>query len=486
MRVEMANVFDILGIEPTNDFKTVKRAYYSRAIALHPDKVDGKEEEFKEVNNAYELVNDEKKLNEYHKNYLQGIFPDPENSTFNANNFGFQSNKDSAADYTESTTWLRKPKSGFAEVFVPIIINELNQYNAQHPHVFYVPKLGKETTHAFSSNFDFEQLANSITSFLKGQSLQVGVTFSEAEDIINQHSHREYKVMVEVRIPFDRLEDSKVSEHELCDRIAKQIGNVNLIPISNHKVPYLLLLQHTTFSAGDIISVRPMVNYLNTMRFSHKTPINQLWPEGLTVQNPKSLKLLEIELAKHNNSQNLLTIMNSSSEHDLKLQQAFLGDKILLNAIALSGKDATYSEVLVQDLLKLQTFYKDKMNEAALKNYDEAYTKSVDNFYSKALEIRLSEKPIKTQAKEIVDTAQTEFKHRHNYRRLMADVLMVVSILFAGLGLVIMVGRALSNKSVFFSQAKTAREEDLISKLKNEESIDELDGSIMRSDSVIL
>ena len=71
------NVFQVLEIEPTQNFEIVKKAYKNKAFQLHPDKfmaqasdvILTKELLFKELSAAYELVNEEEKLIKYFQTY---------------------------------------------------------------------------------------------------------------------------------------------------------------------------------------------------------------------------------------------------------------------------------------------------------------------------------------------------------------------------------------------------------------------------------
>ena len=59
------NYYDILGIQKTATKDEVKKAFYKLAAKYHPDKKGGDEAKFKEVNEAYQILQDEKKRKEY-------------------------------------------------------------------------------------------------------------------------------------------------------------------------------------------------------------------------------------------------------------------------------------------------------------------------------------------------------------------------------------------------------------------------------------
>ncbi|MBP1902286.1 DnaJ-domain-containing protein 1 [Halorubrum trapanicum] len=50
--------YETLGLDRTADGETVRRTYRERAKRLHPDGADGDEEEFKRLNEAYEVLTD--------------------------------------------------------------------------------------------------------------------------------------------------------------------------------------------------------------------------------------------------------------------------------------------------------------------------------------------------------------------------------------------------------------------------------------------
>lgn len=80
--------WDILGVHRSADSATVKKAYKTLAAKYHPDRNQGNaqaEENFKEVNAAFEIMSDTKKLQEYlnSKNgFRGGFYNDPEVNPF--------------------------------------------------------------------------------------------------------------------------------------------------------------------------------------------------------------------------------------------------------------------------------------------------------------------------------------------------------------------------------------------------------------------
>lgn len=59
------NYYDVLGVEKSAAKDDIKKAFYKLAAKYHPDKKGGDEAKFKEVNEAYQILSDEKKRKEY-------------------------------------------------------------------------------------------------------------------------------------------------------------------------------------------------------------------------------------------------------------------------------------------------------------------------------------------------------------------------------------------------------------------------------------
>src|SRR3989344_3585773 len=57
--------YEILGINKSASKDDIKKAFYKLAHKYHPDKKEGDEKKFKEVNEAYQVLSDEKKRTQY-------------------------------------------------------------------------------------------------------------------------------------------------------------------------------------------------------------------------------------------------------------------------------------------------------------------------------------------------------------------------------------------------------------------------------------
>jgi len=56
--------YEVLGIQRDASLSEIKEAYHQRALETHPDKVSGKEDEFKLVNDAYAILSEEQPLSD--------------------------------------------------------------------------------------------------------------------------------------------------------------------------------------------------------------------------------------------------------------------------------------------------------------------------------------------------------------------------------------------------------------------------------------
>ena len=60
-----SDYYNILGVSKTASADDIKRAYRKLAHEHHPDKKGGDEKKFKEINEAYQVLSDEKKRQQY-------------------------------------------------------------------------------------------------------------------------------------------------------------------------------------------------------------------------------------------------------------------------------------------------------------------------------------------------------------------------------------------------------------------------------------
>src|SRR3989338_1987670 len=61
----MKDYYNILGVNKGASKEDIKKAFYKLAHKYHPDKKEGNEKKFKEVNEAYQVLSDETKRSKY-------------------------------------------------------------------------------------------------------------------------------------------------------------------------------------------------------------------------------------------------------------------------------------------------------------------------------------------------------------------------------------------------------------------------------------
>ena len=57
--------YEILGVNKSASKEEIKKAFYKLAHKYHPDKKEGNEAKFKEVNEAYQTLSDDSKRSKY-------------------------------------------------------------------------------------------------------------------------------------------------------------------------------------------------------------------------------------------------------------------------------------------------------------------------------------------------------------------------------------------------------------------------------------
>ena len=77
MNMNMKNYYDILNVSKDATDVEIKRAFRRLSLELHPDKNDGtndngnNETRYKQVIEAYSILGDSEKRNEYNKTYIE-------------------------------------------------------------------------------------------------------------------------------------------------------------------------------------------------------------------------------------------------------------------------------------------------------------------------------------------------------------------------------------------------------------------------------
>lgn len=116
--------------------------------------------------------------------------------------------------------------------------------------------------------------------------------------------------------------------------------------------------------------------------------------------------------------------------------------------------------LLDQNIELLKQFRDEKLALNSKNQFGNEYSESIRKFYAKAVEICKANKPVKEMHHELKQLAHNQFYHRHSTRRLIADALIVIGFICAGLGFFVGLGRVALGHSFFFSKAMTSREQD--------------------------
>ena len=85
----MKNYYEVLGISKTASADEIKKAYRNLAFKYHPDRNSGDkiaEEKFKEINEAYDVLSDEKKRADYDSFGTSNSRYSGTNNSYNRNN----------------------------------------------------------------------------------------------------------------------------------------------------------------------------------------------------------------------------------------------------------------------------------------------------------------------------------------------------------------------------------------------------------------
>ena len=279
----MATIFELLGIEPTNDFKHVKKLYLTMALAIHPDKhmqssldvQQAKHKAFTALNNAYSLVNEPLKLQAYYEGITQiglgGVFASPEQAVPLKRREQASQDNSFISMYIPVDVMANESETG------ELIIDEDPAYNSMAELMLLRFHREGVSETEFSQKFSFKQLTAILTNNSRREPLQVGVDLKEAIAIANEFDRYHHKIIVEVYLPISCFSDNKVSTAK---------WNGTLTPTINPG--HFMLMAKTVFNDENIVAAHSCPISLGvSMRFLQKNIWSeQLMPEKLMLINP--------------------------------------------------------------------------------------------------------------------------------------------------------------------------------------------------------
>lgn len=214
--------FTLLGIDPTDNYEAVKKAYKKAALACHPDKNLGHEleagEKMKTLNIAWRYFQNSSKpeeaLREYYEKIIKGQNPDL--SEDSSPHFDASARKPDVNLNIKKTGGLVDP-SARVTVFIPIYITKLKQDGktprTSEQYYDYGPTFTPDEIR--DQTGIFKLAAERITSHAKKAYYQVGIDELEPGSIALQHGYTQHTsglLYVKANVRLLDLEEDRSSE----------------------------------------------------------------------------------------------------------------------------------------------------------------------------------------------------------------------------------------------------------------------------------
>jgi curved DNA-binding protein CbpA len=119
--------YKILGVSQSASQEEIKKTYRKKAHKYHPDKEDGDEEKFKEVNKAYQVLSDEDKRQKYDRHYendnqKQTSRNNHENGSYRGSYNGYQENKSETYKKEENNKTNKKSPFFYVGLLIAFIL----------------------------------------------------------------------------------------------------------------------------------------------------------------------------------------------------------------------------------------------------------------------------------------------------------------------------------------------------------------------------
>ncbi len=186
--MQQKNYYDILGVKKSASADEIKKAFRKKAQKLHPD-AGGDEEQFKQVNEAYEVLSDKKKRAQYDKfGSVDGFGTYPGAGAAGAGSWA-------GTGAGQGRRYTYKRSGGFSDFDFNDIFNNIRSGNG-----------------AFGSDWDF-----SANKSRKGQDLQthLDLTFDEAfngttKKLTIRIPSNKQEQSIQVKVPAGAVEGGKL------------------------------------------------------------------------------------------------------------------------------------------------------------------------------------------------------------------------------------------------------------------------------------
>lgn len=156
--IDGKSYYDILLVQPNASFDEIKKSFRTLSFKYHPDKNNGEDSKFKEINSAYETLRDKTKRNQYDFDLQmkgQNEFPNPYVSNIFSGIFGGRNNAQSAPNLNKMNHFFEASMS-MDDLIAETIIQGMMGAHKDESFPFKVKKTKsenscKETTSSFKA-----------------------------------------------------------------------------------------------------------------------------------------------------------------------------------------------------------------------------------------------------------------------------------------------------------------------------------------------
>lgn len=233
---------------------------------------------------------------------------------------------------TDTSPLLQEESTHTTSIFIPLEFTKADIFSQNTiPNEQTVLYLQKNPACDFSYfKILYFQIANCINTLSASGKLQVGLTYKQAEAIVNQHRITNPYLIIEINIPTSRLEKELLSEHDAWKK-----SGAKTIWANASRVRFPVLLENTQVEPVNIMAIAPMNGYDTTMTPDAMKMIreqNQYWPNDL-IENPVDLALIN-KLFRH---QEIIKRVENELE---RLENSYFADeKVIALSDALDALD---------------------------------------------------------------------------------------------------------------------------------------------------